>query len=1052
MQQHSQTAAPSLETGGGFSLPEDDNSSSAFPSTFDDDFWPDWTGRLDSERNDTLNACRFYGTLRVWREDLDFPHYGIASLLMPKGADEVAEMARVLQCPEALVRLAPDVVREKNYVPARTRELLGQSSRAAFHVYEEGQNGGGFDTSRFLPQIVELDGLSHKASRQIEDDAIEDRFDGYLAAAKSGAMPDGPALQALTSSLAHRLDRHRKVLGERGFSESQIAEIWSRYPDAAWEGRSLTPQESRTITPQWEGEESALVLPGERRESIRRILNAWTEHRQVPAEMLATPVMEMLDSGKNLGDAERISHRAAQNEEIYREALKKRQAEYEAQYSSGERYTHQAAYAAKQYEVGALQSNVATAFSALHVARDGDDIVSTLYKASVLGKGLGLERLDILAWVSQHGIKSLNGLSKEQLQEVKAEGELLRSYIQRSSTDAHAAREMNERYGFEWINHNDDSHEALMLLRALEKDGVGESDDAGITRREKAVSWAMQTIRTRGKGSIPNPGAFSTIEREKLQRAAVAAFDAWSTEKSALKKMLVSPVQEAAEQVQTFRDTMHLVREYTGILFRNGWAGFGTDIKAILGDLVSLGAEGAGKTAASVQLQEIMSLPENERLDALLDPDRFLKNASEAERVRIASQGLYILGLLVGGWAGKPIIRASSAGLRLAGGIGLGTALVAGGSIGQDLILNDTRNLYGNALLAMIRASALIAGGGALNAAGKPVMQKIGQVSQKLGLKVRDAYGLLKEYLDGIAIEGLSLRGLQEILKTVSEGRAIENARLPIDRGALMSAIEHLDPNSSIVRDATFRTLAQRILSDPAYEPTISEMLIMEWGTKEKLVLSLKEEPLKVGLEENGTTIPLKDPIERVMVLTPKERVRTIFTWKTDLDFAPDLLVPEKTAQRIQLIESILDLREAFATGKDMTPAAKTIADLSTRSEGTNNRVVLGKWDKNGGGYVGEAKKNGGIWYETSKGVYDRIIEGLLSKESMDKISWSINENFLIEQIKKGVERIDLTGESSKKIMKMRKYSATASEIRWMRENAKRHGYVRVNNSWVKRK
>lgn len=183
------------------------------------------------------------------------------------------------------------------------------------------------------------------------------------------------------------------------------------------------------------------------------------------------------------------------------------------------------------------------------------------------------------------------------------------------------------------------------------------------------------------------------------------------------------------------------------------------------------------------------------------------------------------------------------------------------------------------------------------------------------------------------------------------------------------------------------------------------------------------------------------------MVLTAEERARVVSTWEADPAFAPELAVPEKSAQRTQLINGILDLREAFSSGKDMAPAAKTIADLSTRAEGTNNRVVLGKWDEGGGGYIGEAKKNGGIWYETSKGVFDKLTEGLSEKE-ITKIAWSVNERFLVEQMEKGVMRIDLVGETIAMVKNLRRKSFTAMEIDFLeRENS---SYHLNGNSWVK--
>ncbi len=222
-------------------------------------------------------------------------------------------------------------------------------------------------------------------------------------------------------------------------------------------------------------------------------------------------------------------------------------------------------------------------------------------------------------------------------------------------------------------------------------------------------------------------------------------------------------------------------------------------------------------------------------------------------------------------------------------------------------------------------------------------------------------------------------------------------------------------------------------------------------GDREKLALAVQEEvppALKTVTEEGNATVLVKEPASSpAMVLTAEERARVVSTWEADSIFAPELSVPDKSAQRTQLSNAILDLREAFASGKDMASTAKAIADLSTHAEGTNNRVVLGKWDENGGGYVGEAKKNGGIWYETSKGVFEKLAEGL-SREEANTVAWSINERFLIEQMKRAVMRIDLVGETIDMVKDLRRESFTAMEINFLeKENS---SYRLSGNSWVK--
>lgn len=151
-------------------------------------------------------------------------------------------------------------------------------------------------------------------------------------------------------------------------------------------------------------------------------------------------------------------------------------------------------------------------------------------------------------------------------------------------------------------------------------------------------------------------------------------------------------------------------------------------------------------------------------------------------------------------------------------------------------------------------------------------------------------------------------------------------------------------------------------------------------------------------------------------------------------------------------VDAATRYRAALTSGDDarLAAAAREVAELSTHRSGTTDRVVLGQW-KQSGGYIAEAQRNGGIWYETTPGVYDEFTRGL-SRAEARAAAWRVNEQFLESQLRQGVDRIELTGESIQQVLTQRADSFTAMEIRYLSENAAKYGYVREGNAWVKQK
>lgn len=178
------------------------------------------------------------------------------------------------------------------------------------------------------------------------------------------------------------------------------------------------------------------------------------------------------------------------------------------------------------------------------------------------------------------------------------------------------------------------------------------------------------------------------------------------------------------------------------------------------------------------------------------------------------------------------------------------------------------------------------------------------------------------------------------------------------------------------------------------------------------------------------------------------------------VDTAGDVARTTRIADRVEdvasagraarTVDAVTRYRTALTAGDDAaaTAAARELAELSTRGSGTADRVVLGKWEQNGG-YIAEAQRNGGVWYETGPGVYDELTRGLSSDEAR-RAAWQVNEQFLDSQLERGVGRIELTGESIQEVLTSRPDSFTAMEIDYLSRNAAKYGYVREGNAWVK--
>ncbi|SKD19004.1 Uncharacterised protein [Mycobacteroides abscessus subsp. abscessus] len=152
------------------------------------------------------------------------------------------------------------------------------------------------------------------------------------------------------------------------------------------------------------------------------------------------------------------------------------------------------------------------------------------------------------------------------------------------------------------------------------------------------------------------------------------------------------------------------------------------------------------------------------------------------------------------------------------------------------------------------------------------------------------------------------------------------------------------------------------------------------------------------------------------------------------------------------------DLNNAFTNGHPTSDLAAQVADHSTHhapgigSSANPDRVVLGKWDGQDGGYIGEARNNGGIYFDTGDETWNAVGRGLDDAGSRS-LGWQVNEQFLRAQLENRVPRVDYVlpeGFSSvEQVAAVQRRSFSAMEINFLKENAAAYGYVQRGNVWV---
>ena len=147
------------------------------------------------------------------------------------------------------------------------------------------------------------------------------------------------------------------------------------------------------------------------------------------------------------------------------------------------------------------------------------------------------------------------------------------------------------------------------------------------------------------------------------------------------------------------------------------------------------------------------------------------------------------------------------------------------------------------------------------------------------------------------------------------------------------------------------------------------------------------------------------------------------------------------------------DLFSAFGHGEPTASLNQHLSDMVTHYVGDNpDRVVLGKWDGQQGGYIGEARGNGGIFFDTGNPAWKALSYGL-DETQEQAVVWPVNEQFLRNQMENHVPRIEYVlpdgYNSVEEVARLRRESYSAFEINFLNQNAAKYGYQRVGNEWV---
>ncbi|PQM54016.1 hypothetical protein C5U48_01285 [Mycolicibacter virginiensis] len=150
---------------------------------------------------------------------------------------------------------------------------------------------------------------------------------------------------------------------------------------------------------------------------------------------------------------------------------------------------------------------------------------------------------------------------------------------------------------------------------------------------------------------------------------------------------------------------------------------------------------------------------------------------------------------------------------------------------------------------------------------------------------------------------------------------------------------------------------------------------------------------------------------------------------------------------------SAMDLNYASRHGGPTAGFSEEVADMSTHYVGDNpDRVVLGKFDGQEGGYIGEARGHGGIYFDTGDRTWHALTNGFGDTQQRG-VAWQVNKQFLRAQMEEGVPRIEYVipeGYTSVEQLAVEdRLSYSAAEINFLKEYAAQYGYQQYGNVWL---
>jgi hypothetical protein len=117
------------------------------------------------------------------------------------------------------------------------------------------------------------------------------------------------------------------------------------------------------------------------------------------------------------------------------------------------------------------------------------------------------------------------------------------------------------------------------------------------------------------------------------------------------------------------------------------------------------------------------------------------------------------------------------------------------------------------------------------------------------------------------------------------------------------------------------------------------------------------------------------------------------------------------------------------------------------------NRLVLGRYEGVEAGYIGEARRFGGIYYDPGPAAWSTLGRGL-SDEQANELGWQVNETFLRTQIERMPARIDYVLDrgqfsSLEEVLVLDPHSFDAKQIAFLKNHAQSYGYQRLGSSWL---